>query len=314
MRKWILWIILSGTLLAATASAAQRGPRRFFHTGDGILRLASQKNEKTFSGRYREADGRYRERALAAIAAVFEAPYDPGRRVISLRLIEYLDFLEDRLNPGTLLTLTSGYRAPAYNTRLRKRGGLAAKASLHQYGMAVDVIMEGVDAGALWEAVRKIGFGGAGYYHGKTVHVDVGPARYWDETTSGVGTGRSDDNKLIGVVTEYDVYLPGEPIVLRFIRMTAFPIGLRPDFRLIPVDGQPANGEAGGMAFRMPFAVPVVDGCAAFHDIDQMAAFGRQLPAILSPGRYRIRATFCDDRWDTMPSFVLTPPFEVRAP
>ena len=45
-----------------------------------------------------------------------------------------------------------------------------------------------------------------GYYHGDVVHIDVGPARFWDETTSGVGTGISDGNKLIGIITDYDVY------------------------------------------------------------------------------------------------------------
>ncbi|CAB5080061.1 hypothetical protein D3OALGA1CA_112 [Olavius algarvensis associated proteobacterium Delta 3] len=75
-----------------------------------------------------------------------------------------------------------------------------------------------------------IGFGGAGYYHENVVHVDVGPARSWDEKTSGVGTGISDDNKLIGIVTDYDVYRPGEKLLWRFIRMTAFPIQVNTEF------------------------------------------------------------------------------------
>ena len=79
---------------------------------------------------------------------------------------------------------------------------------------------------------QDAGFGGAGYYHGDTVHIDVGPARSWDETTSGVGTGISDDNKLIGLVSDYDLYRPGEMVTLRFIRMTAFPIGVASEFAL----------------------------------------------------------------------------------
>ena len=106
--------------------------------------------------------------------------------------IEFTDYLEDQLGKGSLITITSGYRAPEYNTKLRKGGGLAAKASLHQYGMAADFIMDEVPSKRVWEYVRSIGFGGTGYYHGETVHVDVGPSRFWDEKTSGIGTGLSE--------------------------------------------------------------------------------------------------------------------------
>ena len=311
MLRWTICAMVSWCVTAAAVFATETPTKRFFYSGDGIVHLASEKNSNTFSGRYRNTDGSYRREALGAISAVFDGPRDPSRQVVSLRLIEYLDYLEDRLNPGAQVTLTSGYRAPKYNTNLRKRGALAAKASLHQYGMAADLIMEGVAAKRLWETVREVGFGGAGYYHGRTVHIDVGPARFWDEKTSGVGTGISDDNKLIGMVTDFDVYLPGEPISLRFIRMTAFPIGVSPEFRLVP-DGREDGDPADGAVFRMAFAQPVADGCTQFNDIDQMSELHWQLPATTPSGRYRIRAVFCGNRWEAMPSAVLTPPFEVR--
>ena len=308
--RCVLSIVLFWALAAVPVSAASPVRQRFFHSGDGVLHLASEKNRHTFNGRYRNADGSYRPDAIKAIAAVFDAPYDPTRQVVSLRLIEYLDFLEDRLHPGALVTLTSGYRAPQYNTNLRKNGALAAKASLHQYGMAADLVMAGVPARRIWKTVRELGFGGAGYYHGRTVHVDVGPARFWDEKSSGVGTGLSDDNKLIGLTSDFDVYRPGETIVLRFIRMTAFPIGVRSQFRLISA-GQTATGDA-GRTFDMPFAA--ADGCAEFSDIAQMAAFRWQLPPSTAPGSYRIEATFCDSRWERMPPSVVSPPFTIRQP
>ena len=65
---------------------------------------------------------------------------------LSLRLIEFLDYLEDHLNKGAKITITSGYRKPKYNTMLRDKGNLAAKASLHQYGMAADLKIEGVES------------------------------------------------------------------------------------------------------------------------------------------------------------------------
>ncbi len=165
---------------------------------------SARRTENRLPARYRTGKGKYDEKALGAICRVFGAPSAP------LRLIEFLDFLEDRLNPGARIVIISGYRTPQYNAGIRNRGALAAKASLHQYDMAADLRMEGIPARRIWDYVKALGFGGAGYYHGDTVHVDVGPARSWDETTSGVGTGISDDNKLIGLVTDYDVYLPGE--------------------------------------------------------------------------------------------------------
>jgi uncharacterized protein YcbK (DUF882 family) len=194
----VLGLILSG----APVRAAALDGSRFFFSGDGRIDLLNEKNGHSFAGPYRHGAQRYDESALQTICRVFDAPYDPELSNLSLRLLEFLDFLQDSLHREAKITITSGYRSPEYNTRVRNRGGLAAKASLHQYGMAVDIKMEGVPARRVWNTVKTLGFGGAGYYHGDTVHIDVGPARSWDETTSGVGTGISDDNKLIDLVSD----------------------------------------------------------------------------------------------------------------
>ncbi|MEJ2154458.1 MAG: DUF882 domain-containing protein [Desulfobacteraceae bacterium] len=310
IRITILSMIISG-VFCVWASTGWTEMKRFFHSGDGFIHLKSEKNSKTFNGRYRDENQHYLEQAYRSIASVFGAPYQPGERVLSLRLIELLDLLEDQMNPGATLIVTSGYRAPDYNTRLRKGGALAAKASLHQYGMAADFMMEGVSSERIWRHVRGLGFGGTGYYHGKTVHVDVGPARFWDEKSSGVGTGLSDNNKLIGLVTGFDRYAPGEEISMRFIRMTAFPINVDMNFNLIPLEG-------GGSRKPMVFT-PDMDGrhwgaCWTFNDIRQMVSLSWRLPAGVPPGRYTVQATFCDNRWEQMPLKVVANDLEVRAP
>ncbi len=310
MRLLGLVLVVCG-LVAALAPAGHAGMKRFFYSGDGIVHLKSEKNGKVFNGRYRDENQRYSEDAYRAISAVFGAPYQPRQWILSLRLIELLDLLGDQMRPDATLIITSGYRAPEYNRRLRKGGALAAKASLHQYGMAVDFIMEGVSSERIWHHVRRMGFGGTGYYHGKAVHVDVGPARFWDEKSSGVGTGLSDDNKLIGLVAEYDRYRPGESITMRFIRMTAFPIKVDQRFDLIPLDG----ARHPKTAMFMPEMDGRVSGaCRAFTDMGQMASIRWQLPADLRPGRYRIQATFCDNAWTQMPVKAATSDFEVRLP
>ena len=299
-------------LMVNAAPADHSTTNRFFYSGDGYINLASRKNGRSFRGFYRNGYGHYSADAYQKISAVFGAPYQPSRHIVSLRLIEYLDHLEDRLGPGALLTITSGYRPPEYNTKLRKGGALAAKASLHQYGMAADFIMQGVSSKRIWEYVRSMKFGGAGYYHGKTVHVDVGPARFWDEKSSGVGKGLSDDNQLIGMVTDYDVYGPGEMVTLSFIRMTAFPIMVQSEFTLVPKGNSKIS--RGPLSFRANFEKKHSGRCNEFNNIGQMAALRWHLPPNLSPGRYTIRAGFCGRLWEKMPEEVSTPEFEIRWP
>ena len=149
----VMVFLVSGSIASASENS------RFFHDGDGRLRLVSEKNGKVFEGTYRHAGGDYNQIALQKIYQVFGAPYEPNAPRLSLRLIAFIDHLEDRLNPGAMLTITSGYRSPEYNKSVRARGGLAAKASLHQYGMAVDMVMEGVPSEQVWNTVKSLEFG-----------------------------------------------------------------------------------------------------------------------------------------------------------
>ena len=282
---------------------------RYFMSGNGRIHLVSGKTNATFQGVYRLADGTYDPAAVKAIHQVFGAHYGDSMATISLRLIEFLDYLEDHLQPGAKITVVSGWRSPQYNTSLREKGRSAAKASLHQYGMAADVKIDGVPSNRVWNYVKAIQFGGVGYYHGELVHVDVGPARSWDETTSGVGTDISDHNKLIGLVTDFDIYRPGDPMIMRFIRMTAFPVGVQRTFLIEAAAADQGPGQA--ITFTPAFAVDASGQCPQFADIGEMMGIKTILPKDLPPGRYRIKARFCQRLWDDMPAEVATPEFEI---
>jgi len=303
------------TAVLASGSWCAEEPKdmgRYFFSGDGNITVFNENTKEAFSGPYRRGLGRYDENALKQICRVFDAPFEASRMELSLRLIEFIDYLQDQLDRGARIIIVSGYRKPAYNTRLRDKGYLAAKASLHQYGMAADLKIEGVRPESLWHYVRALRFGGTGYYHGQVVHIDVGPARYWDETTSGVGTGISDGNKLIGMVTDYDVYKPGMTVTLRFIRMTAFPVHVASEFSLIR-QGAP-DEVAERRTFIPAFHAPQGNRCMGFGNIDEMSDIKWRLPMDVKPGRYRIRACFCDDSWPDMPRQIETPEFEVATP
>jgi len=309
-RLLTIWIWTAALASGAWAGEASQDMARYFYSGDGKIRVTNEKNDTSFRGAYRKGLGNYDKAAITQICRVFDAPCEPPGIGLSLRLIEFIDYLEDRLNSGAEITIISGYRNPEYNTTLRDKGSLAAKASLHQYGMAADLKIQGVKAEALWHYVRALKFGGTGYYHGDVVHIDVGPPRFWDETTSGVGTGISDGNKLIGIITDYDVYRPGMTVTLRFIRMTAFPIRVTSTFSLIRQD---RREEIDNRRYFAPvFSISPKDRCMVFQNIDEMDNIQWKLPKDLKSGRYKIEALFCDDAWPDMPPEIRTPELEIK--
>ena len=306
----IIALLIFGLVAAGNApSVNTTDVRRYVYTGDGRLNLVSAKNGMSFNGRYRTGKGIYHEKALKAIDRLFGANRDPGSFAVSLRLIEFIDFLEDGFHPGAKITIASGWRSPQYNTDLRNKGKLAATASLHQYGMAADIKIAGTSSRHIWNTVKKLGFGGTGYYQGELVHVDVGPARSWDEKTSGVGTDISAHNKLIGLISDYDFYLPGETMMLRFIRMTSFPIGVIPEFVMESIQKGALSKEI--VCFKPSFAAPTTGDCLRFSHMDQMDGILWQLPRGIDPGRYTIRASFCQRLWDEMPVEIFSPEFVV---
>jgi hypothetical protein len=175
--------------------------------------------------------------------------------------------------------------------------------------MAADIKIAGTSSRDIWNFVKELGFGGTGYYQGEFVHVDVGPARSWDEKTSGVGTDISTHNKLIELVTDYDFYLPGETLELRFIRMTSFPIGVISEFVL---EGAQMDGPyKKTVRFKPSFASAAPGDCPRFSQMDQMAGIRWQLPRGIAPGPYTIRASFCQRLWEEMPVEVFSPEFMV---
>lgn len=147
---------------------------------------------------------------------------------LSPRLVAILDYLQEKLGDGKRpIRISSGYRSPEYNEALRKKGGLAGKASLHLEGMAADFSMEGVDAQTLWQFVREMNCCGVGFYHGNAVHIDTGPPRFWDETSSKVFTDIASHNKQIYLTTEFDIYHPKEKINFDIVRITEYPFGIK---------------------------------------------------------------------------------------
>ena len=76
----------------------------------------------------------------------------------------------------------SGYRSPATNKLLRKRGRGVAKKSQHTRGKALDFFLPDVKLSKLRAIGLKMGLGGVGFYPksgSPFIHLDTGRVRHW---------------------------------------------------------------------------------------------------------------------------------------
>jgi len=214
-------VMFTGILLAASESSAAS---RFFFSGDGNLSLQHAHFNEQLTARYRDQSGVYDPSALERIARLMRSREDGKIGSISLRLIEMIDFLEDTARPRGLIIL-SAYRSPEFNDNLRRRGGKTATASLHTEGMAVDLLPVGVDLRKLWLKLRDLRAGGVGYYATQNfLHVDTGPPRFWEQTTSRVGENLAKGNARVFACTDFDRYDGLDGAVVSLHQVTAFPI------------------------------------------------------------------------------------------
>lgn len=285
----------------------KRDIRRFNIVGSGFLKIRSTKNNDTFSGYYFK-NGRYRQDALRKINKVYGASYGKKGMQMSLRLVELLSHLQSKLNKGWI-TISSGYRSPTYNQRIRKKGGTVALSSLHQYGMACDIKIQGVKSKKLAQFMKKRKLGGVGYYGSPWVHIDVGYPRSWGQKTANVRKGRSIHNKLVYMITWFDRYYSGETIDLRFVRMTAFPIGVQAEFEL-----EKRQNERWIKVLKLkPFERKEETSkmCGNYSSIADIANFSFTIPTSLPPGIYRFRSYFCKRKWPDMKSESISREFEL---
>jgi len=77
-------------------------------------------------------------------------------------------------NSGQII-VTSGFRTRRTNSKLEG----AVPNSMHLYGRAVDLVIDGVPTADVAKYMRWLQVGGVGHYPGRFVHVDTGRVRNW---------------------------------------------------------------------------------------------------------------------------------------
>jgi uncharacterized protein YcbK (DUF882 family) len=201
---------------------------RFFFSGDGVLSLQHAHFDERLDVRYRDRGGRYDQDALQRIARFFRSRGDGASGPIALRLIELIDYVEDRFQPRALV-LVSGYRSPEFNQQLRAGGGRVAQASLHTEGIAADLQFPGLDLERLWRQLRALQLGGVGYYrHDGMLHLDTGRPRFWEPQTSKVEQNLSAGNARVFARTDFDRYRTLDGAIIQLHGVSALPLRIAP--------------------------------------------------------------------------------------
>lgn len=301
----VLFIVITLILILPSAGLPVPDSARFFRSGDGSIHIRNEHNKREARVNLFNSDGKLDEKALSEIDAVFGFSKNQKGEHISLRLLFFLDHFSDRIAPGKMIYLTSGYRSPDYNEKLKKSGGNVASTSTHMDGMALDFYLDGVKGKTIWEIIRKENCCGIGHYGGASVHLDSGKPRFWEAATSKTGTTESEFNRKIYLTTEFDRYQQGEKVRFFLTSLSDFQFGISK----AGVLSKGVEGKNGGIELR----IQGWDGeeCMMVNDRDASRLTYTTLPAGLEPGRYRIRLNFCNRPFEQMPATTLSNEIEI---
>lgn len=295
---WLCWLFILVGICAVPAGATPPADRYFF-SGDGTIHLTNAHTRQAARIHYRLPDGTYPAEARQQIDRLFGVPAGSSDH-ISLRLVSVLDYIEDHYHQP--IEIISGYRSPAYNENLRAKGRLAAKTSMHIEGMAADIRMRKVLSAEWFQTLKALNCCGVGYYHDNSLHVDTGPVRYWDETTSKVNTNISEHNKQVIVRTEQDIYVAGETLSLRLARITDYPIGVMAGFTVIQEGKDPREFAFDGGK----------DGCLTVKDPSQRT-LKWTMPTDFHPeGKVQLRVRLCERSYPEMPEQLDSNPLQIQ--
>ncbi len=125
-------------------------------------------------------NGEFDANALSKINHILRDHRSREVKAIDIRLLDTLHALSLKTRPQATFHVISGYRSPATNKKLRKKGSGVASKSLHMYGKAIDIRIPGYSTRQLRNIARKMKAGGVGYYpKSDFVHIDTGRVRYW---------------------------------------------------------------------------------------------------------------------------------------
>jgi uncharacterized protein YcbK (DUF882 family) len=283
----------AAVLVVALAASAGAVEPRFYVAGDGTLAIVSRATRERVDVRYRRDDGRYDYAALDEIRRLMRSRGGGEQGDITPRFVELLGHVY--AHTGRPLVLLSGYRTPAYNEGLRRRGTRAASGSLHTEGLAADLAFPRDDLRPLWLHLRALECCGAGYYGSRGfLHVDVGTPRFWEAATSRADEDISRGNARVFARTDFDRYAAGEMMLVRLHRITSPPIRLARTAQLAPT-----GGNAGAPVTVEELGGAPGDGCIIADGSTRLLVKGAR-----ATPRGRVVLATCEPRVDRTPERI----------
>lgn len=173
----------SSAFFAATLLGAKSAFARLVDGGgvtEGRLSLYNVNCNERLTVTYRNSLGEYCDDALQALNWIFRCHHTNQTTKMDLRVVEYLNRLDDSLGGGNEIHIISGYRSPQYNAKLRSKSQGVAKDSLHMKGMAIDLAIPRLGLDLIRRNAVALAAGGVGYYpQSGFVHIDCGSFRTW---------------------------------------------------------------------------------------------------------------------------------------
>jgi len=171
---------LAATLVGAKSAFAKVIEGHGGELPEGRLSLYNTNNHERLTVTYRNKLGEYCHDALHSLNWILRCHITNETRPMDLRVLEYLNRLDNSLGGGHEIHIISGYRSPAYNRHLRGTSHGVAKNSFHMKGMAIDLQIPGVGLDKIRRTALALAAGGVGYYpHHGFVHIDSGNCRTW---------------------------------------------------------------------------------------------------------------------------------------
>lgn len=302
MKKVLLLFLL---LFPLFSLASEKG--RYIYEGNGEFSIQKKGSTNILHVTYRNADGSYNQKGLDQINVFFGMPTAALKEGISLRLISMIDYLEDKFSPKKTLVMTSGYRSPDYNAKLRTQGKLAGETSYHINGMAADLIFPGADALVIWNYVKDLNCCGIGNYGSNILHIDAGKPRFWTAGTALPKDKSPPENKNIYLSIDKDFYNLGEKIQMFFSGISQFPIGVKPIFKLM--DGEKIVQEFSPEFYEI---TPAKKECVTLPTRIYTRLITWNLPTNLSnKDHLGISIEFCN-KTEKMPESILSRTFTIQ--
>jgi uncharacterized protein YcbK (DUF882 family) len=186
---------------ACSSATAARPVRRRFHTAGAaflaspLLALprgarANPVSTRTLSFRHTHtgevlslayaAGDAYLPEALARVNWFLRDFRNGESKPIDPQLLDQLHTLSSIIGTKAPYEVISGYRSPATNELLQRRGGGVATHSLHLEGRAIDIRLVDLPLADLRDAAVSLRSGGVGFYaQSQFVHLDTGRVRRW---------------------------------------------------------------------------------------------------------------------------------------